>query len=193
MSKATPSKLDQYAERIAEWFTDKKTLAWVRAQLAADGLTVSLSQLSRWWARWQQRQERQQALEMINDLSEDLESKFLAYNPEADKGRVRGAVMAYLMEKGAATGDNSLALNAARLQQAEAMARTRAEQKSQELAIAQTRLLMESDAFLAKVLAKAEELTQSGLSNAEKIASLRQIYFADVEALQRSGTIKLPS
>lgn len=59
--------------------------------------------------------------------------------------------------------------------------------------LAQTRLLMESDEFFAKVLAKAEEMSQSGLSNAEKIASLRQIYFADVEALQRSGSVQLPS
>lgn len=59
MSKATPSKLDPFAERLDEWFgVEKKTLKEVQAQLALDGCSVSLSRLSEWWeARTQEKAE----------------------------------------------------------------------------------------------------------------------------------------
>jgi hypothetical protein len=40
--------------------------------------------------------------------------------------------------------------------------------------------------------ARAREIAESGLSNAEKIARLRENYFADVDALEAAGTVKLP-
>lgn len=193
MSKATPSKLDQHAERLIEWFTDNKTLAFARDELDKVGLQVSLSQLSRWWARWQERQEREKTDDLMNDWAEAMEAELKKFNPNADTDQIRQFAIAHLIKKGLATSQDKLALAAIDRQQTEISGRTRAEQKDRELKIAQTRLLMESDDFLAKVLAKAEEMSQSGLSNAEKIASLRQIYFADVEALQRSGSVQLPS
>jgi hypothetical protein len=40
---------------------------------------------------------------------------------------------------------------------------------------------------------KAREIAAAPISNAEKIAQLRQTFFADVDALQESGSIKLPT
>ena len=40
---------------------------------------------------------------------------------------------------------------------------------------------------------KARDIANSTGSNAEKIAQLRQTYFKDVDALQQSGQVKLPS
>ncbi|MEI6034519.1 MAG: hypothetical protein WCS65_09595 [Verrucomicrobiae bacterium] len=40
--------------------------------------------------------------------------------------------------------------------------------------------------------AKAREIADSGLSNADKIAALRAEYFKDVDALEASGGVKLP-
>jgi len=33
----------------------------------------------------------------------------------------------------------------------------------------------------------------TGISNAEKIAQLRQQYFADIDALEKSGEVQLPA
>ena len=40
---------------------------------------------------------------------------------------------------------------------------------------------------------RAREIADSNLSNADKIARLRQTYFADVEELEKSGEVKLPA
>ena len=41
-------------------------------------------------------------------------------------------------------------------------------------------------------LAKAREINESGLSNSEKIAALRQAFFSDIDALEASGEVELP-
>lgn len=40
---------------------------------------------------------------------------------------------------------------------------------------------------------KAREIAESQCSNSEKIAALRQAYYADVDALEKSGQVHLPS
>jgi hypothetical protein len=40
---------------------------------------------------------------------------------------------------------------------------------------------------------RAQSIADSNVSNAEKIQQLRQTYFADVDALQKSGQVKLPA
>lgn len=40
--------------------------------------------------------------------------------------------------------------------------------------------------------AKAREIAESTSTNAEKIAQLRQLYFADVDAMEKSGAVQLP-
>ena len=50
MSKQQKSKLDQFAERLDEWFgVEKKTIAQVQEQLRLDGCSVSSGRLSEWW------------------------------------------------------------------------------------------------------------------------------------------------
>lgn len=127
MSKATPSKLDQHAERLVEWFTDKRTLAFARDQLAADGLQVSLSQLSRWWARWQQRQEHEKTDDLMNDWAEAMEPELKKFNPQADTDQIRQFAITHLIKKGLATSQDKLALAAIDRQQTEISGRTRAE------------------------------------------------------------------
>ena len=40
--------------------------------------------------------------------------------------------------------------------------------------------------------ARAKEIAESGVSNEEKIRLMRQTYFADVDALEKSGNVRLP-
>ena len=52
MSKKQPSKLDQFAERLDQWFgIEKKTILEVQQQLKLDGCTVSTGRLSQWWSQ----------------------------------------------------------------------------------------------------------------------------------------------
>lgn len=126
MSKAKPSKLDAHTERLTEWFTDKKTLAWVRDQLDADGLQVSLSRLSEWWQCRQAQLRREAVSSMVDDYSEFIEAKLKAYDPNADPGKIRQFAIDELIKKGRATEDDALTLDAARMQLAEVTAKTRA-------------------------------------------------------------------
>lgn len=40
---------------------------------------------------------------------------------------------------------------------------------------------------------RARDIAESGASNADKIAQLRATYYADVDALEKSGTVELPT
>ena len=62
MSKQQKSKLDQFADRLDEWFgVEKKTIAQVQEQLRLDGCSVSSGRLSEWW-HCRQREKMQAAL-----------------------------------------------------------------------------------------------------------------------------------
>lgn len=168
--KAAPSKLDQHAERIAEWCEAKQPLRWIREQLAADGLSVSLSQLSRWWSRWQQRQERERVLDLVNDWTEEMEALYLAYDPTRDRGKARQFVTDLLIRKGAATEDNKLSLDAARLQLQEESARTKAELEREKIELAKRRVTL-----LEKKLAEVKDVAESQLTAEEQRARLKEI------------------
>ena len=64
--KEKPSKLDQFAERLDEWFgIEKKSLAYAREQLRQDGFSVSCSRLSDWWARRQAKRQEDMLVAQI--------------------------------------------------------------------------------------------------------------------------------
>jgi hypothetical protein len=65
-------------------------------------------------------------------------------------------------------------------------AQLRLEREKFEIAVA-TKLLDES------MRLKAQEIADGTGTEAEKIAAMRSAYFADVDALQKAGTIKLPA
>lgn len=170
--KPQPSPLDRFTARLDEWFflTDEpKTLAFVRKELAADGCKTSLDSLSRWRRRrsWQREQTE------LNDWSEEMEEKCRAFNPNASADQVRQFVISELIKKGAATGDDSLALNAARMQLEELSAKTRARHKEQELAQSERKLkLLEQK---AAQFDQAKEVMNSTLSPEEQRQRLKDI------------------
>jgi hypothetical protein len=54
--------------------------------------------------------------------------------------------------------------------------------------------LLAAERMLSEALRhRAEEIASSNLSNADKIAAMRKAAFADVDALQASGEVKLPT
>lgn len=67
-------------------------------------------------------------------------------------------------------------------------------QKDQEIWMAREKLLNDAATkLLDKALrAKADEINNSNLSNADKIAAMRQAAFAEIDELQRSGKVVIP-
>lgn len=66
--------------------------------------------------------------------------------------------------------------------------------KKETLALTRERFAVETcEKFLAWYRdAKAREIAESTSTNAEKIAQLRQLYFADVDEMEKSGAVQLP-
>lgn len=171
--KPQPSPLDRFTERLDEWFflTDTpKTLAKVREELAADGCKTSLDSLS----RWRQRRERERAQTNLSDWTEEFEAQCRAFNPSADSDQVRQFVIAQLIKKGAATGDDTLALNAARMQLEEKSGATKAANKERELALAENRFHFDTaKACLAHAPFIKTVAGNKSLSESEKIQAIR--------------------
>jgi hypothetical protein len=78
--KARPSKLDEHAEDLCEWFdVEKLTLKGAVARLAERGVKVSGSRLSTWWGQVQQQRLEDQILANIatgSRLNRDIQQKF---------------------------------------------------------------------------------------------------------------------
>ena len=72
------------------------------------------------------------------------------------------------------------------------------EQNERRLQQMEQQLQLQRESFLVKtldagVMAKVSAIAQdASLDNAQKIAALRKVYFADVDAMDQSGEVKLP-
>lgn len=200
MSKAKESKLDPFAERLDEWFgVEKKTLKEVQAQLALDGCSVSLSRLSEWWeARTQQKAEERLLSQIASGAQQckEVERQFASNAaPELDTLIKLHRTLVLQMSTHAAADPRMLKLADASLRTVMEFVsgQTKAHHKERELAIAEVRLRLDTDAWAESTLKKAAELNSSSLSNADKIAAMRQALFADIEALAKSGKVQIPT
>jgi len=103
-----------------------------------------------------------------------------------------------LAEIGEAIGDLTLALSRVRKgdQGAEQLRlnRERVEQTGQALQLEREKFeVLACRKMLEEATRrKADEIANSDLSNADKIAALRRVAFADVDALEKSGDVKIP-
>lgn len=198
--KARPNKLDQFAGRLDEWAAEGKTLAEIQAALKADGCAASLSSLSDYLARRRSEQLEGKLFEQIatgGRMNKELDAAY-ASNPAPDIEqliRVSKTLIMSLQVQGAA---NPKLLALANSMQQTVLnylsGRFKGELELKKLELAQERFQVECcEKFLAWFKdAKAKEIAESSLGNSEKIAALRQEYFKDVDALQQSGTVKLP-
>lgn len=173
-------------------------LAFARAQLEADGLKVSLDTLSRFFCSWK--------LARDLDLGFDVEAQVMART--GDVQMAREASESVLLRLGLARQDPELIMAAARTHDSrrkldldEASGKTKAEHKERELAqkerdysLAREKFELEAaEKMLSAALrAKADEINASGMSNAAKIAAMRQAAFAEIDELQASGKVVIP-
>lgn len=147
------------------------------------------SQASRWraWAL------KQVQAELKNDRWEMLEESLSKRFPTWSRDQIRDVGLVVFMEETLAQGDRSGFLEVVDRDRAERIGQTKAQHKERELAVAEMRLRMDTTEWAEAMLKKASELNNSNLSNADKIAAMRQALFADIEALAKSGKVQIPT
>lgn len=176
------SKLANLPEEAqAEIFTwCKEGLEVARDMLKAQkDISISLGALSSWRAWYYQQQE----LRIGNAGVVAILDWFKTNKPDASQSEIRTAMLMGLSLKAQARDDMGAALDVLK-EQGKDLDRGLVREKF-ETETCKKFLLWFKDA-------KAREIADSGLSNAQKIAALRAEYFKDVDALEASGGVQLP-
>lgn len=192
--KPRKSKLDAHAEQLTAWHAAKVTLDDMQGRLAALGCAVSLGRLSTYLES-----QRQQALQVRvlgniasgSKMGAEIEAAFRR-NPEPAIATLVSFIKRLILQLNIEGSANPELLETANTLFKSLMDYLKVEQKGQELRLRREEFQRKDDAFLERLLKRAEEINTSGLSHAEKIAAMRKAAFADVDALQAEGTIQLP-
>lgn len=195
--KARPSKLDQHAEALCEWFDiEKLSLAGAQERLAALGCRVSSSRLSKWWEQQNQRRLQDKLLENIASgarLNRDIEQRFAKSAPpemETIKGVLKTLVMQLAVHGQA---DTSL-LETATLLLDRVLKIETGGRKERELQLRFEQFAAQFCDIVRQAVADAttRALVERQAGNAELIAHMRQSYFSDIAALEATGQVQLP-
>jgi DNA uptake protein ComE-like DNA-binding protein len=183
-------------EQIAGWCRAKKTedspggVQFAREQLAADGIKVSLSQVSRFFAFWRTREEFTGAANICEAVKEAVRAEF----PNASAEKLAAVGQIGFLARAIAEQSQEKYVQLQQLDLDQRSAETRAKFKREEIDLKRTQFEMEiAEKMLDEaLLRKAQEIAGSGMSQAAKIAAMRKAAFADVDALEASGKIEIP-
>jgi hypothetical protein len=164
--------------------------ARVAAWLALDGLKVSESQLS----RFRSSVAGKESADTMDSLLTAFEEHCKKLHPEWTADKVRETAINFFMVQTAGNQDVKNFALVVQLDQAERFGRTKAAQKDRQLNQADLKIYLASDKRLEALLLKAKELLGDvNLSQATRIAEMRQAMFADVEEFAKSAKfIPLP-
>ena len=214
MRKPQPSPLDDYTEQLDQWiFEENKTYRECLELLSSLGLSSSLGALS----QWRKRRSGERLLERIADnaqLANTAAEKFSQENPQLDRAFTNLLKQQAFQLVSAPNADpqaiffvvsQALKLRDQDLKAKDGEVKERtAEQrqellrlKAEELKVKQ-RLATVAEMKIGELLLKAakdvraQEIAGMDCSNEEKIRLLREHYFADVDALEKSGAVQLP-
>lgn len=194
------NKLDPFGERLDEWRASGKTLAQMQAALKDDGCAAALSSISEFLSRRSEERMQKELFASIatgGRMNRELDAAYQE-NPDPDVAqliRVTKTLTMSLQVRGVAD-PKLLGLANSMLQTVlnYLSGKTKAELEGRKLALSLEKFELECcTKFLAWFRdAKAREIAESNATNADKIARLRQTYFADVDELEKSGAVKLP-
>ena len=198
--KKRQSKLDQYAETLMAMDGEKKTLADMQAWLKEEGCAVSAGNLSVWLSSARQEQLQDRLIARIASGSAQCQEvqKQFGQNPPPDLEtliKLHRVLILQLSTQGNADPEFlKLADQLMRTAMEFVSGQTKAAHKERELKLAEEKFQIE---FCEKILDQvlrdaAERIANSNLSQSAKIAEMRQLAFKDVEALEKSGKLKLP-
>lgn len=119
------------------------------------------------------------SIDAQEDRLEMIREHYRELYPEETDEQINERGLRFFKQESIAIGDRAGFLSVL-------TAQTKAKFKEQELTLAYEKFAMESCALFLKWYAdqKAREIAESNVSNADKITQLRQLYFADVDALK---------
>lgn len=217
--KTRPSKLDAHAEQLREW--DAASLPIISEgdcmvkRLAARGCSVSPSRVSCFLEAQRSRSAQDRLLAQITSGSracQEVEAQFSKTEAPALESLIklhRVVIMQLATQAGTQPellelmgGAMKPVLEFAKLElkgrefsQSQEHFKQTLAQKEKELALAREKFETEKLELILKAAqdARVQAIAASDCSNADKIAQLRQTYFADVDALEKSGSVQLPA
>ncbi len=144
---------------------------------------------------------RQRLHDRLNQIAEEDEQQLADQFPGLSREKIREATIKRSYAMADLMGDPKFTLQVIKTDQAEDSGRFRAQLEQAKLDHNREALQFDREKFeitmSGKILQAAhdeetQKMAASKLSNAEKIAWVRQKYFSDVEELQQSGDVKLP-
>jgi hypothetical protein len=194
------NKLDPFAARLEEWDAEGKTLKEMVGALKEDGCSSSLSAVSDWLTRRRQERQEQAFFERIatgGRMNRELDMAY-ATNPAAEIDQLIRNTKTLIMSLQVHGAANPKLLSLANSMQQTVLVylsgRTKAELEFKKLELGRDRFeVVCCEKFLDWFKSEAARaIAESSMGNADKIAALRREYFKDVDALQQSGTVKLP-
>lgn len=161
-----------------------RIIAQIASRHGIHGLTQQ--QLSAFW-RWL---DGRKAVVQMNADAEQFRGEFAREAPAATAEQIHIKTVDYLRMKGLREDDRKLLAFAV----TEARKALVLEQNEQKLAMERERTEVITCRLFLKWFrdARTREIAESNVSNAEKIAQLREFYFSDVDALEKSGEVQLP-
>jgi hypothetical protein len=200
---------EERQDQIIEWIETPKSetcsggYKFAREQLAADGLKVSERLLSQFYSAHR----RKEFFKGAYEAAEDQKDLMLKFDPtNVDRAEAFGDfaflqqslkaqdpktfVMLGNLRESRKTREQIGNFTREKLEQA----RVKLAQKDRDFALDREKFLVTCCEKLlqAAMDGKAREIATADISNAEKIAKLRQTYFADIDALQASGKVAIP-
>lgn len=200
--KAKSSKLDPHADRLTEWLTPISqggqglTLAQAIEQLAQDGCKVSAGRLSEWWSEQCSQRLQERLLGQIASGAravKEVESAF-GNNPAPEMETLMRLHRVLILKLSTAGNADPELLELVNRMMKPVVQFERLKQLQAQLSLDRDKFAQETCELFLKWSkdARAREIAESNASNAEKIAQLRQTYFADVDELERSGSVQIP-
>ncbi len=183
-------------EAIAE-YARTKSLAETVTWLAADGIktsNASLSDFLSWYAlNFQFRQDELTTEALVEQLAKEVPG--LTEEQLDDLGQRTFSLLAIRRQDLKGFVSVRSARTKAQLEREKLKLQERAENRATEqLKLEREKFeLLAAEKMLDKALrAKADEINNSNLSNADKIAAMRREAFRSVDELQQSGQVKIP-
>lgn len=177
----------EFGEKLYGWI--KKGARHAREQLKADGIVLGggwesqLSQFKRWWRMYRLHSRCQRT---ADDYTEIFQKHF----PESSPEKLAAVNQHIFTMEAADDGDSKEYREMEYLR----LAKEKGEREKAKLQLDRQKLELVFYQAIEKAVRdpKTREIVESNVSNAEKIAQLRQIYFADVDALEKSGSVQIP-
>lgn len=188
MSKAQPSKLDPFAERLDVWFAprekggDAMTLAQAREQLMLDGCNVSTAQLSRWWQRRQSVSARTALLAQIASGAAQIKEmdRQFGRNPAPEVAALIKTFQVLILKLATEGNLNPEMLELANSLMKPVLEFGKLETKRQELALAQDKFYFDAAKLALAAVQKLKTISASKLSDVEKIDAARKALFGEL-------------